>query len=442
MAEEHVSIAGYHHCLIPMTRLLSLCIAGCSLLLVLSSGTALGGETVRRGVARDGSRPFRSIQDAIASLDSHDATPAIITVKNGLYAEQLFIRRSGVTIVGEDKDSTRIVFPVLRETWQHDHGGSDWGAGVVNIDTGVTDITLANLTVYNDYGGLYGAYNKHQFAIRGMGTRIILLHCAVLSDGGDAVSLWDRTDGMYYDADCEFEGWVDYVCPRGWCFITDSRFFGHNTKSASLWHDGSADSSQKFVIRNSFFDGRSGFPLGRNHRDGQVFLIHCRFSANMADQPFYRPPSSPAPWKWGDRHYYSGCYRDGGNFAWFADNLPSAEGAPASGQITARWTFDGRWDPEANPPSVLPYAYFPHPAADAQVDRQSGSTVRWTPGLDAVAHAVYFGPTITPPLRTVQSTTSYAPPEIQRGVTYYWRVDEITSQDTIRGRLWSFTISR
>jgi len=69
-------------------------------------------------------------------------------------------------------------------------------------------------------------------------TRISILHANVIADGGDTLSLWNTTSGMYYHSDCYFEGWVDYVCPRGWAYITNSRFFGHNL-TASIWHDGS-----------------------------------------------------------------------------------------------------------------------------------------------------------------------------------------------------------
>lgn len=153
---------------------------------------------------------------------------------------------------------------------------------------------------------------------------------------------------MYYHADCYFEGWVDFVCPRGWCYITRSNFFGHNTPSASIWHDGSGNRAQKFVIRDSYFDGVPGFPLGRNHLDAQIYLVNCRFSKNMADRPFFRPPSSPREWQWGDRHYFFNCHRDSADFGWFRDNLASAEGSPRAEDISARWTFDGRWDPEAS----------------------------------------------------------------------------------------------
>ncbi len=49
---------------------------------------------------------------------------------------------------------------------------------------------------------------------------------------------------------------------------------------------------------------------------------------------------------WGERFYYYNCHRDGGDFAWFKDNLGSAAGAPKPEQVTAAWTFDGKWDLE------------------------------------------------------------------------------------------------
>ncbi len=413
-------------------------VAGAFLCTTLSTGTEKG--TIRLRVAVDGSGEFTSIQQALRSLDTRDTTPAVITVGNGVYQEQVFLQRSRVSLLGDDMNKTRIVFPVLREAWRAAHDGSDWGAGVVNIDTGVSDITLANLTVLNNYGSLYGVHDKHEFGIRGAGTRIILLHCAVISDGGDALSLWNRTTGMYYHAYCEFEGWVDIVCPRGWCYITNSKFFGHDRQSAVLWHDGSGDRRQKFVIASSDFDGRSGFPLGRNHRDGQVILVNCHFSANLANRPFYRPTSSPAPWAWGDRHYYSNCHRDGGDYPWFADNLDKAGGAQESSHISATWTFDGKWNPEADLPDVLPFASFPNPPHNGRVSMTSTVQLRWKPGAKAVAHRVFIGTEDELRLMKTQSENFIDVPIAEKGRTYLWRIDEVTGQDTVRGDVWRFTV--
>jgi pectinesterase len=407
-------------------------------LIALAIPLAAAGERADFVVSANGDGRFRTIQQVLDSISVGPPHPVVILVRRGVYREKVFIRRSNVTLVGEDRDSTRIVYAELRENWNREHGGSDWGAGVVNIDTGVTDVTIANLTVYNNYGWQYGMFNKHQFAIRGAGTRIILLYCNVISDGGDALSLWDRTDGMYYHANCSFEGWVDYVCPRGWCYTTHSRFFGHNTPSASIWHDGSSDRAQKFVITNSYFDGVPGFPLGRNHLDAQFYLLHCGFSSRMADRPFERPRSSPREWQWGARHYFYDCHREGGDYGWFADNLEKSEGSPQPDEITARWTFDGRWDPEANMAAVLPFAIQLSPGDDVRQVNGRRATLRWAAGRNALSHNVYFGAQKSPEFVGRQTETSFRIANLAPATTYYWRVDEVTSDGVVAGDVWSF----
>lgn len=391
---------------------------------------------------------FRTIQEAIDAIPSGNRVNKTILIRNGIYREKLFITKSFLSLVGEDRDRTRIVYAELRSNWTGSREAPtdgprtelDWGAGVVNIGGGVSDIILANLTVHNNYGSLYGDRN-HQFAIRSFdATRISILYCNVIADGGDTVSLWDADSGMYYHASSYFEGWVDYVCPRGWCYITDSRFFGHNKPSASLWHDGSRDKDQKFVIRNSYFDGVEGFPLGRHHRDGQFFLLDCTFSENMADRPIYYPSTSPnaIPWKWGPRHYYYNCRREGGTYTWLADNLHESEQSPRPKDVTAAWTFGGRWDPELTLPAILPFASIPQPR-DRDYDISiSGTTVKWIPGREAVTHHLYFGKTNPPPSKGTQTDRMWATGPLRPSTRYYWKVDVVTRGGTIPGTVWQF----
>lgn len=297
-------------------------------------------------VAKDGTGNFSSIQQAIDSIPSHPSRRYIILVKNGIYNEKIFIEKSFITLIGEDRDRTKIVYAELRSIWRTTHH-DDWGAAVVNIKNGVTDLIFKNFTIHNNYGSLY-AITDHQFAIRGGGNRIIIVDCNIIADGGDTVSLWNSMDGMYYHKNCYFEGYVDYVCPRGWCYITGSKFYGHN-KNASIWHDGSNNEDQKFVIRNSTFDGVPGFALGRFHRDAQFYLIDCKFSKNMADKAIYFKTSEPfITLQWGGKRiYFYNCHGDSIDYSWHADNLHSAQVVRSSKEITPAWIFKGKWDPEA-----------------------------------------------------------------------------------------------
>ncbi len=395
------------------------------------------GERADIIVAQDGTGDFRAIQPALDSIPKDKAANRIVLVRNGVYREKLFVTAGHVSIVGEDRDATRIEYAELRRIWRETHP-NDYGAAVINIADDVTDIVIANLTVRNDYGTLHDEHD-HQFAIRSGGatTRISILHAKIIADGGDTLSLWNPASGMYYHADCDFEGWVDYVCPRGWAYVTNSRFFGHNL-TASIWHDGSKDPDSKFVIRRSVFDGVKGFPLGRNNRDGQFFLLDCRFSANMADRPIYRP-SAPETYLFPARYYYWNDHREGGDFPWFADNLQSADTAPYPRAVNARWTFAGRWDPEATLPAVLPFAGLARPAHQEADVSLVNTRLRWTPGRNATSHKVYFGTSNPPLFRGEQHETVFDPGPLDVATTYFWRVDSVTPGGVVQGQTWTFT---
>ncbi len=408
------------------------------------AGAILGRGAVARGpgeaadlvVAHDGSADFRTIQEALDALPQDPPKFRIVLVRNGTYREKIFITRSRLALVGEDRERTRIVYSELRSEWRKTHP-DDWGAAVVNVAEGVEDLVLANLTIHNDYGGRGGS-RDHQFAVRsGKGsTRISVLHASVIADGGDTISLWNSASGMYYHASSSFEGYVDFFCPRGWSYVTDSSFFGHNT-SASIWHDGSADEDQKLVIRSSRFDGVPGFALGRNTRDGQFYLLDCTFSATMADRPIYLA-REPETFKWGLRAYFSNCRRDGGDFPWFADNLNRARGAPRDEEIDARWAFGGRWDPEATLPAVLPFASIPRPRNGACAVPATGGQIRWIGARNAVAYDVRFGRGDPPPVVARVKVPAYAPGPLAPGTTYLWRVDAVTAAGPVEGALWRF----
>jgi pectinesterase len=394
------------------------------------------GERADIVVAQDGTGQFRTIQQALDSVSVDNARTRIILVKSGTYNEKIFVRSSHLALVGEDRDQTTIVFAELRKNWRTTHP-DDWGAAVVNIADAVTDLFIGNLTVHNNYGSLHGDHD-HQFAIRsgGIATRITLVHDRIVADGGDTLSLWNTGNGMYYHADCDFEGWVDYVCPRGWCYITDSRFFGRSL-TASIWHDGSKDPNQKLVIRRSSFDGVPGFPLGRNNRDGQFFLLDNRFSANMADRSIYRP-SAESAYRWPPRVYFAGNQRDGASFSWFADNLGQAEGHPRAADITPAWTFRGQWDPEVAMPAALPFASTPRPETGDGAVSPGTRELRWVGARNATKYRVRFGTATPPPFRAEVTATSYSAGRLAAGTSFYWRVDAVTPAGIVEGRVWSF----
>ncbi|MEN9684743.1 MAG: hypothetical protein RLZZ28_529 [Bacteroidota bacterium] len=319
----------------------------------------------------NGGGDFKSIQDAINSLPEKALSPRIIFIKNGIYREKIFIEKSFVSLVGEDKEKTRILISLARDIWRCEHP-DDWGVATINLKG--NDLVLENLSISNDFGfdhindkeGIHidcpgDSLNHfktvkrdgHQMALRSFGTtRLIVRNCILRAFGGDTVSPWNTEEGMFYFKNCLMEGGVDFYCPRGWAYAENCVFVAHG-KTAAIWHDGSRIKDSKTVLKDCVFRGDDGFKLGRYHRDAQFYLLNCSFPANMADTPIYLNPSSPQNIiQWGHRVYFANCHRVSGDYAWFADNLSAAPGKPLAGEINPAWTFQGKWNPSAEPISI------------------------------------------------------------------------------------------
>ena len=302
---------------------------------------------------------YTSIQAAINSLTGTGSAPGLIYIKKGIYKEKLYIEKGFFTLEGEDRENTIITQAIARDQWRCLHN-EDWGVATMNIDA--DDITLKNLTVINSYGFdtkedkiIYCPLDTitqqkkitatgHQMALRTMNnTRLRAINCHFTAYAGDTVSPWNVENGMFYFKDCIMEGGVDFYCPRGWAYAENCHFIAH-TGVASIWHDGSKNKDSKTVLKNCSFSGFDGFKLGRYHKDAQFYLINCSFAANMANEDIYLVDTNNRI-QWGRRIYYFNCHRQGPDFAWFANNLETAEGNPTVNKINTGWVFGDRWKP-------------------------------------------------------------------------------------------------
>ncbi|HUI06117.1 MAG TPA: pectinesterase family protein [Verrucomicrobiae bacterium] len=314
-------------------------------------------------VAVDGSGNFKTIQEALDSIPRNNRQRMIVFVKDGVYHEKVRIDPSFVTLRGQSRQGTRIEFAQGADEFARQP--DKLGRAVVNIDG--SDCVLEDLTIKNTQGII----GPHAFAVYGLGDKTVIVDCDVLSDGADTLALWGVGNGSY-QARLNIRGSVDFVCPRGWCYMTDCTFYEVNPQAhAAIWHDGSKNKDMKFVLRNCRFDGVANWILARHHHDAQFFLLDCTFSKTMRDlapkrvvYPLEGDKPSPnddgrnqalnASNIWGERAYFYNCRRVGGGYAWFSNNLSSAPGAPKPEQITAAWTFGGKWDPERKTgPTIL-----------------------------------------------------------------------------------------
>lgn len=329
-----------------------------ALALFVSPGLSLFGSTPPKPdlvVAADGSGDFKTIQAAVQSISKTNRERIVVFIKDGVYREKVRVDVSFVTLRGESRKGTRIEFPQLNDDFTAKP--DDLGRAVINLNR-ADDFVLENLTAENT-AGIIG---PHSFTIYGTGDRTVIVDCDVLSHGADTVSLWLGERGRYYHARCNFSGSVDFICPRGWCYVTDCNFYEWKN-TAATWHDGSRNQDMKFVLRHCQFDGTNDWVLARHHADAQFYYLDCSFSKTMTDKPprrviyplgnatateadLKRNKDLDAKNLWGERAYFWNCHREDGDFDWFTNNLASAESSPKPEQITAAWTFAGKWNPE------------------------------------------------------------------------------------------------
>jgi pectinesterase len=311
-------------------------------------------------VAKDGTGNYMTIGEALSKIPKGNSFLFVVFIKNGLYEEKILIDENFVMLVGESKEGTKIIYPEQKWIWECKNDPKDPLPAVVNI-TG-SDCTILNLTIKNNWGELhqndplpklncgidnYEARvkpNGHQYAFKldGDATRLIVLNCSIIAAGADTFCPWSKENGIYYIKDTYFEGYTDFVCPRGDCYISDSKFFNKGGV-ATLWHDGSASKDKKFVVVNSQFDGVHDFKLGRYTHDAQIILINSTFSKNMADKNIYQAKPNV---QWGERIYYYNCKREGEDYSWHKNNFNKSGYLPTPDKITPAWTFNGKWNPD------------------------------------------------------------------------------------------------
>lgn len=180
-----------------------------------------------------------------------------------------------------------------------------------------------------------------------------------------------------------------------------------NTWVTLSWRPGDLAASHDVYMGDNFDDVNSGAAHTFQGNVSSPMLI-----AGFAGFPF---PDGLVP---------------GTTYYWRVDEINEANpDSPWKGDV---WSF---WIPSRK-------AYTPSPADGAQfVD--TDLTLTWEPGHDAKLHNIVFGDSFddvnNAPAGSPVTTTSFTPTGLEKGKTYYWRVDEFNPPTTIKGDIWSFT---
>ena len=369
-------------------------------------------------VAKDGSGNFTTIQEALNSIPTDNASWKTILVRNGSYDEHVMIKSNFVALVGESQTGTHIETSLSRTAWYNGGGnGANTGAGVVNVASNLHDIIIANLFIRNTYEATED-YTEVIRAETGT-TRIWVVQCQVLCLHKDTFAPWGKNGGMYYVSDCTFRGSIDAFCPRGWCYALNCRFI--ETKSSSpIWHEGVATEDQRLVIQGGSVHSEYNkqVKLQNSQNYAKFYYLDVHFSDSIAELG-----------KSATQYFYNNRGLNG--LTWYADNITAAVRKP----MDAAWTFGGNWDPENTFPSVLPFASLPQPYDGRYAISAGTLRLKWTKAKNSQLQKVYFGTSQNPPLLGETTTDTMVVSGLVSDTTYYWSIQN----GAVAGKVWRFS---
>lgn len=304
-------------------------------------------------VSQDGTGDFQSVQAALDSIPKGNTERRIILIRSGTYVEKIRLENSFLTLLGENRSKTRLVWEINDPRNDPTANADRKGIASFNLHN-ASDIVIENLTIDNP-----AKLGLKPFTVfsTGQGTRIVIQNAEVLGLGGDTLSLWTR--GMYYHRNIHVTGTYHFVGPRGTCYMADSLIECLGPVTNALFNEGMEDERQKFVLQRCKVISKVPFGLGSNFRDAAWYFIDCEFPATLrpdgkifvAQSNPQRPQPVSAMFKWAtDRVYFANA--KGPDYPWLQDNI-AASPAQSAAVITAAWTFSGEWDPEsAAPPTI------------------------------------------------------------------------------------------
>jgi pectinesterase len=177
-------------------------------------------------VSLDGSGDFTSIQAAIDAVPEQSRDRTIIHIKNGLYREKVHITKPRISLSGESRDNTVILwndFALMKD----DKGENINTFQTYTLFAGGDDFIAENLTVENGAGP--GKVVGQAVALYADGDRTIIKNCRIIGNqdtlftgplppfpltvnkfGGPRDGMPRVKSRQYYE-DCYIKGDVDFI---------------------------------------------------------------------------------------------------------------------------------------------------------------------------------------------------------------------------------------
>ena len=167
-------------------------------------------------VSKDGSGDFSTIQDAINNTKAFPDSRITIFIKNGIYREKVKLHEwnTKLTLEGESKDSTRIVF---NDFFGKIILGRNSTFFTPTLLVEGNDAVLKNLTIENSAGEVGQA-----IALSINANRVAVINCKIL---GNQDTLYLSGEGKNYFKNCFIDGTTDFIFGGATAFFENCEIF-------------------------------------------------------------------------------------------------------------------------------------------------------------------------------------------------------------------------
>jgi len=292
-----------------------------------------------------------------------------------------------------------------------------------------------------------------------------------LSQTGDAVEMsyiW-MTDGLHECSDC-------FDCDA-YCFDWDiTCIAGTGDMRVGLFEaDGEFVEESGLQAGNEIIRGYKGynFRFGPNMVEGPNRWVDCTGEVHKTGYFVKTDPDTDALMRANENlmDYIDGFELDPGEYSLFTIRLERTSSSCVKLSITlnGKTQSDTDCSPSDQPQKINVFAVYmrngrdytrvvlraPREAVTSAPGPTNGAEeiptdvmLSWRGGTEATSHDVYFGGSFAAVNNATRSSGEYKgnqqaeifdPSCLERGGTYYWRVDDVTESGTVKGPVWSFT---
>ncbi len=228
-------------------------------------------------VAADGSGDVKSMQEAIDRVPENNKKRFVISIKPGVYKEQIRIpaNKPYISFVGEKAETTKLTFSLSNK-----EAGSTSAAYAVYI--GGHDFHAENVTFENSFGT-----GSQAVAVLVEADRAVFKNCRFL---GWQDTLYAKNGRQYYE-NCYIEGHVDFIFGQAAAVFENCVIHSKGDGYIAAPMRFAADEPSGFVFINAKLTGENttkGVYLGRPWRDyGRTVFLDTEMGAHIRPEGWH-----------------------------------------------------------------------------------------------------------------------------------------------------------